>query len=164
MKFSIKDFFSKCDQIRWKLPICSHLLKKSLMENLIRQSVPNRSLKEVENLPVIYIFHQSLLTMQLILITDAVFKRWSYLFLSINQKTSCWKLFPSRTFQEKFSAATYFLISYMLLLSSKRTCCYWKIEKMHIPKTVFLSLKFFGKLFLRAIRIQDFRNFSLEES
>ena len=22
MKFSIKDFFSKCDQIRWKLQIC----------------------------------------------------------------------------------------------------------------------------------------------
>ena len=29
MKFSIKDFFSKCDKI-W-----SHLLKKSLMENFI---------------------------------------------------------------------------------------------------------------------------------
>ena len=35
MKFSIKDFFSKCDQIRRKLWICSHLLKKSLMENYI---------------------------------------------------------------------------------------------------------------------------------
>ena len=35
MKFSIKDFFSKCDQIRRKLPIWSHLLKKSLMENFI---------------------------------------------------------------------------------------------------------------------------------
>ena len=33
MKFSIKDFFSKCDQIRWKLRVWSHLLKKSLMEN-----------------------------------------------------------------------------------------------------------------------------------
>ena len=33
MKFSIKDFFSKCDQIRSFLPIWSHLLKKSLMEN-----------------------------------------------------------------------------------------------------------------------------------
>ena len=33
MKFSIKDFFSKCDQIRRKLRIWSHLLKKSLMEN-----------------------------------------------------------------------------------------------------------------------------------
>ena len=33
MKFSIKDFFSKCDQIRRKLHIWSHLLKKSLMQN-----------------------------------------------------------------------------------------------------------------------------------
>ena len=33
MKFSIKDFFSKCDQIRRKLGSWSHLLKKSLMEN-----------------------------------------------------------------------------------------------------------------------------------
>ena len=35
MKFSIKDFFSKCDQIRRKLPVWSHLLKKSLMGNFI---------------------------------------------------------------------------------------------------------------------------------
>ena len=34
-KFSIKDFFSKCDQIRKKLWIWSRLLKKSLMENFI---------------------------------------------------------------------------------------------------------------------------------
>ena len=33
MKFSIKDFFSKCDLIRKKLRSWSHLLKKSLMEN-----------------------------------------------------------------------------------------------------------------------------------
>ena len=35
MKFSITDFFSKCDQIRRKLRIWSHLLKKSVMENFI---------------------------------------------------------------------------------------------------------------------------------
>ena len=35
MKFSIKDFFGKCDQIRSFLRIWSHLLKKSLMENFI---------------------------------------------------------------------------------------------------------------------------------
>ena len=35
MKFSIKDFFGKCDQIRRKLRIWYHLLKKSLMENII---------------------------------------------------------------------------------------------------------------------------------
>ena len=33
MKFSIKDFFSKCDQIRGFLQTWSHLLKKFLMEN-----------------------------------------------------------------------------------------------------------------------------------
>ena len=35
MKISIKDFFSKCDQIRSFLRIWSHLLKKSVMENLV---------------------------------------------------------------------------------------------------------------------------------
>ena len=35
MKFSIKDYFSKCDQIRSFLRIWSHLLQKSLMENFI---------------------------------------------------------------------------------------------------------------------------------
>ena len=35
MKFSIKDFSSKCDQTRRKLRIWSHLLEKSLTENFI---------------------------------------------------------------------------------------------------------------------------------
>ena len=35
MKFSIKDFFSKCDQTRSLLRIWAHILKKSLMENFI---------------------------------------------------------------------------------------------------------------------------------
>ena len=35
MKFSIKDFFSKCDHIRSTLRIRSHLLKRSSMENFI---------------------------------------------------------------------------------------------------------------------------------
>ena len=33
LKLSITDFFSKCDQVRKKLRIWSHLLKKSIMEN-----------------------------------------------------------------------------------------------------------------------------------
>ena len=41
MKFSNKDFFSKFDQIRRKLRIWSHLLKKSLMENFIFCAVNN---------------------------------------------------------------------------------------------------------------------------
>ena len=35
MRFSIKDFCSKCDEIRSFLQIWSHLLEKSLMENFI---------------------------------------------------------------------------------------------------------------------------------
>ena len=35
MKFSIKHFFSKCDQNRRNLRIWSHLLKKSLIENFV---------------------------------------------------------------------------------------------------------------------------------
>ena len=35
MKFSIKDFSSKCRQIRGKMEIWSHLVKKSFMENFI---------------------------------------------------------------------------------------------------------------------------------
>ena len=35
MKFTITDFFSKCDQIRSFLRIWSHLLKKYVMENFI---------------------------------------------------------------------------------------------------------------------------------
>ena len=35
MKFSIKDFFSKCDQIPMKLRFWSHSLKKSLIEHFI---------------------------------------------------------------------------------------------------------------------------------
>ena len=38
MKFSIKYFFSKCDQIRSFLRISSHLLKKSLMKNFISRA------------------------------------------------------------------------------------------------------------------------------
>ena len=35
MKFFIKDFFSKCGQIRRKLPIWSHILKKFLIFNIL---------------------------------------------------------------------------------------------------------------------------------
>ena len=36
MKFFIKDFFNKSDQIRKKLRIWSHLLKEYLMENFVQ--------------------------------------------------------------------------------------------------------------------------------
>ena len=39
MKFPVKGFISKCDEIRWKLQLWSHLLNKSLMENFIFRAV-----------------------------------------------------------------------------------------------------------------------------
>ena len=42
---STKDYFSKCDQIRMKLQIWSHLQKKSLMENFILCAVTIADLK-----------------------------------------------------------------------------------------------------------------------
>ena len=45
MNFSIKDFFSKYDQIRSVLRIWSHLLKKSFMENFIFYAAINISWK-----------------------------------------------------------------------------------------------------------------------
>ena len=53
MKFSIKDFFSKCDQIRSFLRIWPHLLKKYLMENFIFCAV---SVKQKEsNVPLFHL-------------------------------------------------------------------------------------------------------------
>ena len=43
MKFSIKDFYSKCDQIHSFLQIWSHLLKKSLIENFIFCAVSHKT-------------------------------------------------------------------------------------------------------------------------
>ena len=43
MKFSIKVFFSKCDQVCFFLRICSHLLKKSLRGNFIFCAVPSKT-------------------------------------------------------------------------------------------------------------------------
>ena len=51
MKFCTKDFFSKCDQIRRKLRIWSHLLKKSLIENFIFCAV-TCTLQAMQNVPV----------------------------------------------------------------------------------------------------------------
>ena len=44
MKFFIKDFFSKCDQIRRKLRIWSHLLKTFLMEKFIFSATIHRTI------------------------------------------------------------------------------------------------------------------------
>ena len=49
MRFSIKDFFSKCDQSRRKLRIWSDLLKKSLMEHFIFWTVLTLSINSEQN-------------------------------------------------------------------------------------------------------------------
>ena len=53
MKFSVKDFFSKCDQISRKLWIWSHLLKKSLMENFIFLCSVNKAVVKVHKLHIL---------------------------------------------------------------------------------------------------------------
>ena len=50
MKFSIKDFFSKCEQIRRKLRIWPHLPKKFLMENFIFRVVLSSAMVEAKSL------------------------------------------------------------------------------------------------------------------
>ena len=50
MKFSIKDFFSKCDQIRSLLRIWPHLLNKSLMENFIFCAVQTTAIHILPNI------------------------------------------------------------------------------------------------------------------
>ena len=57
MKFSIKDFFSKCDQICSSLWISSRLLKKSLMENFIFCAVYISLLSKVDLLENLYVFY-----------------------------------------------------------------------------------------------------------
>ena len=50
MKFSIKNLFSKCDHIRRKLRIWSHLLKKSLMENFFLWNVRHNCFPLIQSL------------------------------------------------------------------------------------------------------------------
>ena len=45
MKFSIKNFFSKCDQIRSFLQIWSHILKKPSMGNFVYSAVVKSSFR-----------------------------------------------------------------------------------------------------------------------
>ena len=65
MKFSIKDLFSKCDQIRRFLQIWSHLLKKSLMENFMFVQW-YQMFAGVTELPLVYLsdqdFHETLIS------------------------------------------------------------------------------------------------------
>ena len=56
MKFSIKNFFSKFEQIRSFLRIWSHLMKKSLMENFIFCAVINFEKRDISSFYLTYDF------------------------------------------------------------------------------------------------------------
>ena len=58
MKFSIEDFFNKCDQICKKLRVWSHLLEKSLIENFIFLYSKNLDLNQILILDFLKIKHQ----------------------------------------------------------------------------------------------------------
>ena len=69
MKLLIKDFFSKCDQIRRSLAIWSHLLKKSLMENFIFCAVYDLEEYAIHcKLPTNLVIFSNALLIQLILL------------------------------------------------------------------------------------------------
>ena len=69
MKFSIKDFSSKCDQIRSFLRIWSHLLKQSLMENFSVSYIKGLVSRDFY---IIFFKVSSLLTMTVL----TSFKQW----------------------------------------------------------------------------------------
>ena len=88
MKFSIKDFFSKCDQIRRKLQIWSYLLKKSLMKilffllcgyNSLGEKCPNREF--FQKLWIWTIFH--LISTRWNTVFSKIVKRWLKSFLQL---------------------------------------------------------------------------------
>ena len=78
MAFAVNNWI-ECETLRSSQnlgSILANCLNKDFdYQNYNRQRVPNRSLKGVENLPVIYIFHQSFQTIQLILVTHAVIQK-----------------------------------------------------------------------------------------
>ena len=93
MKFSIMDFFSKCDQIRRKLRISSHLLKKSIIKNFISCTVPTQNIA-----PDLRLLSSTVWYFAEIYFTEikAFQKLWKMLFIS------------SRKFFFRFSKDSYF--------------------------------------------------------
>ena len=70
MKFSIKDFLSKCDQIRRKLRIWSHLLKKLLMENFIFCAV--KAAIRIKNKTMFFLITKMMILIKSVLINQFV--------------------------------------------------------------------------------------------
>ena len=89
MKFSIKDFFSKFDQIRSFLLIWSHLLKKFLTENLILCAL--EWVNPLDNLSIMSCSTQGKLIIILLIGYTAQFlASWSVLLVYCSGKRKCW--------------------------------------------------------------------------
>ena len=90
MKFSIKNFCSKCDQISRFLCIWSHLLKKSLMENFIfcAADVP------CDNIYINYIGSNKFFRNKRILLAIC----WKHFYIIIFQSWFHWSIIKFATF------------------------------------------------------------------
>ena len=87
MKFAIKDFFSKCDQICSFLRICSHLLKKSLMESFIFCAVSVRKSNFPSSLKIANIIPVCILKSWHIFMSDVFFVKYTIFCLNSCQDT-----------------------------------------------------------------------------
>ena len=85
MKFFIKDFLSKCDQIWSFLRIWSHLLKKSLMENFVFCAV-NKRLEvlflKLDLIAKLHFFGESNDDLEM---SETTVKRWNFEAWMINE-------------------------------------------------------------------------------
>ena len=92
MKFSIKDFLSKCDQIHRKLRIWSYLLKKFLIENFIFCAVLEK--KDLPKRDIHLEFLTTLMLSRISSCTQMSFKIGILKdFAKFTEKNLCWSLF-----------------------------------------------------------------------
>ena len=127
MKFSITDFFSKCDQIHRKLWIWSNLLTKSLLENSIFSTVavPSTNIPKGTTLVKLTGKTSSVkLSTNVNLRGNQSFWIWQMLMVLQNQKTNWSIITPSymnvpKTFSGKCSRKTYFTCCYPSVITRK---------------------------------------------
>ena len=157
MKFSIKNFFSKWDEIRKNLRIWSHLLKKSFMENFIFCAVLQSDIKKTEKVSGLRI-NQLSFTQNLSL-KYAVSIYWLVYTENVQQKTFNGNKvfiisFPV-TIQQRILVLILFLFSHSLLLQSAPTKMFTRVLVTSLP---------FVFTFYRGFYIEGFHRSTLRES